>query len=639
MSNNSINSIEISETKEILNRASECGGEITSGAFAHSDTVLFKLKIPRNIGAVSVKMKIWQDAYANEDMTSEEKVISLLWHGLDYGCDVYECAIQLKILLDSGKSGLFYYHYIITSDTDSKFPLASDKQLLLYDDSYTTPDWLKGGIIYHIFVDRFSKGKSAPRVKKSSLIDTDWDSGIPQYGEYPGADVDNNVFFGGTLDGITDKLDYIASLGTNCIYLSPVFDAASNHKYDTADFLSVDSMFGGDKALANLIAEAGKRDIKIILDGVFNHTGSDSIYFNQKSTYESIGAYQTKDSPYYDWYSFQDHPDEYDSWWGVKILPRVNCDNKSYKQFILSEVVEKWMNMGVFGWRLDVADELSDEFLEELRAKVKSKNPEAVIIGEVWENASNKISYSKRRKYLRGNSLDSVMNYPLRDAIIDFVKHGDHQKIADTANMLCTDYPKQSTDTLMNVLCTHDTERIITILAGDECGDCTNKELSEMKLTSAQRVKGIALLKLAYIILATMPGVCCLFYGDETGLEGYRDPFCRRPYPWNNQDSDLIKFYSEIGAIRRSTAAFKNGNYSLIFANEEILCFARTTANQCVLTVINRSAKKYRMDSDSSFTDLLTQKKAVNCQTISALTGYILEIPTKTKNDICFSIF
>ena len=638
MSNSGKSNIEISETKTVINRTSECARETTSGAFAHSDTVLFRLKIPRSVGAVSVEMTIWQDAYAYEDM---KKIISFSWRSLSLGYDVYECEIPLESLFMSKKvetSGLFYYHYIITSNGVDTYPAGSDKQLLLYDDSYATPDWLKGGIIYHIFVDRFSKGKTAPRVKKNARIDADWDNGIPQYGEYPGADVDNNVFFGGTLDGVTDKLDYIESLGVNCIYLSPVFDAASNHKYDTADYLSVDSMFGGDKALARLISEAGKRFIKIILDGVFNHTGSDSVYFNQKGTYKSIGAYQSKESPYYDWYNFQEYPDKYDSWWGVKILPRVNCDNESYKRFIFSEVVEKWMNIGVFGWRLDVADELSDEFLEELRATVKSKNSDAVIIGEVWENASNKISYGKRRKYLRGNSLDSVMNYPLRDAIIAFIKHGDFKKITETADMLYTDYPKQSADTLMNVLSTHDTERIITTLAGVDCGDKTNKELSEMKLSPAQREKGIALLKLAYIILATMPGVCCLFYGDETGIEGYRDPFCRRPYPWNKQDADLIKFFSEIGKIRRTTEAFTDGSYSLIYANEDIFCYERSTANQRVITVINRSENRYKLSSDCALYDLHKQKKTASSQIINSQSGYIFKIPAKENLNIYFSV-
>lgn len=617
----------ILETKKIIdpkNGELECAE--SPGAFAHSDTVLFVLKIPRYAGTVSVQMTIWRDLYSNYNNTPVNN-IHFKWHKMSDGYDIYYKEISFHEYLGN-ESGLFYYHYnISTSRGDIIFPDTSDIQLLLFDPDYTTPNWLKGGIIYHIFVDRFRKSDIKKcGAKKSAVINKDWDGGIPQYGEYPGAYVENNVFFGGNLYGIIEKLDYIKSLGANCIYLSPVFDAYSNHKYDTADFLSVDSMFGGDTALEKLIFEANKYGIKIILDGVFNHTGSDSVYFNKNGNYRSLGAYQSEDSPYHKWYKFTKYPDEYDSWWGVKILPRVDCDEETYKDFIFNEVIEKWMNMGVYGWRLDVADELSDKFLRDLRKKIKSKNPESVIIGEVWEDASNKIAYGTRKEYFWGKELDSVMNYPLRDAIIAYVRDGDSAKISKTCDELYRNYPRQSSDTLMNILGTHDTERIMTTLAGEPAGNHTNKELSVMRMTDIQRAKAITFLKLAYLTVISLPGVPCIFYGDETGMEGYRDPFCRRPYPWKNQDKSLIEYYVKLGEIRKNTEAFINGSYKTVFCDKDVFAFTRNTKKQTVLTVINRSGKDYKIHAGCDFVDLFHGGRTKHSASISAVSGMIFEI-------------
>lgn len=621
----------ISEIKTVINQIngkSERAG--SAGAFAHSDTVLFELHVPRSVGATSVRMRIWRDAYSNENETPVNEIY-FKWHDMSGGYDIYRKEIALSEI-SGAAAGLFYYHYkISTFCGDTIFPEISDAQLLLYENAYHTPEWLKGGMIYHIFIDRFRKAEmSKCRAKKSAEINKDWDNGIPQYGEYPGADVKNNMFFGGNLYGIIEKLDYIEALGVNCIYLSPVFDAYSNHKYDTADYLTVDSMFGGDRALEKLIREADKHRIKIILDGVFNHTGSDSVYFNINGTYNSVGAYQSEDSPYHKWYRFRKYPDDYESWWGVKILPRVNCDEPSYKDFIFNEVIEKWMNMGIYGWRLDVADELSDEFLEELRNKVKSKNPEAVIIGEVWEDASNKISYSSRRKYFWGNELDSVMNYPLRDAIVSYIRDGDFEKMIITTEQLYQNYPKQSADTLMNILGTHDTERIMTVLAGEPAGNHTNQELSVMWMTPDQRKKGSELLKLAYTILITMPGVPCIFYGDETGMEGYRDPFCRRPYPWTRQDENLIEFYIRLGQIRKRNRVFADGDYRIVLCNENIFAFIRKNENESLLTVVNRSDKNYEINADCTFFDLLNEKRTVNQASVNAMSSAMYRISGDT---------
>lgn len=556
------------------------------GAFSSSDQVSFVLKF-NEIEPESVKMIVHKDAW-NSGVTAYH-VIELEKMSASTEYSSYKANIDISefVKLWDGREGLFYYHYLVKFDgRDYAFggekPTVlnltgeniGERQLLVYKDSYKTSESYRDGVIYHIFVDRFKRSGRC-EVKKGAELNEDWDNGIPQFGEYPGAEVSNNVFFGGDLYGIAEKLDYISSLGVKTIYLSPVFEAYSNHKYDTGDYLTVDSMFGGDEALTELCKKAKKYGINIILDGVFNHTGSDSIYFNKNGTYPTVGAYQSEESPYFDWYSFKEFPDDYECWWGVKILPRVDSSNEEFRGFICGDVLNKWMDNGVSGWRLDVADELDEGFLEDFRAAVKKYNPDGVVIGEVWEDASDKVSYGKRRHYLCGSQLDSVMNYPLRSALIEYVKFGRTEQLRRYTEGSYRRYPKCSSDNLMNFLGTHDTERILTLLGGEETGDKTNAELSRTKMSADQLKKGKTLLKSAYGILAGLPGSPCIFYGDEAGLEGYRDPFCRSPFPWNNIDSSLLEYYRTIGMIRRENTVFRDGVFKIILLDERVFMYER----------------------------------------------------------------
>ena len=504
--------------------------------------------------------------------------------------------------------GLFYYYYTVKTGENElclggEHPVELDviehhigeRQLLLYAPDYETSKGFRRGVVYQIFVDRFAKSEAHELpVKAGAQFDPDWENGVPQYGEYPGAEVANNVFFGGNLYGIAEKIDYIASLGVTTIYLSPVFDAYSNHKYDTGDYLTVDEMFGGNAALEELCRVAAEHDIQIILDGVFNHTGADSLYFNRFGTYPTVGAYQSEQSPYADWYMFREFPDEYECWWGVKILPRVNSSNPDYQDFIDHLVVPQWMRAGISGWRLDVADELSDEFLYNFRKAVRENNPDGVVIGEVWEDASDKVSYGRRRYYLRGKQLDSVMNYPLRDAILSYVKDGDAGKLRRCTEGTYRRYPKGSSDTLLNFLGTHDTERILTLFGGEPCGDKTNEQLSTLRMTAEERENGAKRLMFAYSVLAGLPGVPCVFYGDEAGMEGYRDPFCRRTFPWHAIDETILAHYRKIGNIRKDREVFRDGLFRILALNPEVFAYVRYPANggDTVLILANRTEKR-----------------------------------------------
>lgn len=572
------------------------------GAFPDNSDIRFVIRSLCTEKISGAKLVLHSDGLGEQD-GERYRSFELIHAGYDSNYSYMQCNICSRELLSLSGCGLYYYHYEVYSEgavqrfggenAEILFPVedAGERQLMLYDSGFSTSDFLKQGTIYHIFVDRFSpSGRCKP--KRGAVINRDWDGGVPQYAERRGAQLKNNEFFGGDIYGIIDKLEYIKSLGVTALYLSPIFEAASNHKYDTADYMHVDSMFGGDKAFTELCTECKKLGISVILDGVFNHTGDDSIYFNRCGTYDQPGAYNSRESEYYRWYSFTEYPDKYECWWGIDILPRVNCDDESFRRYILGEngVVGKYMRIGASGFRLDVADELSDEFISELRSSVKKENPDGAVIGEVWEDASNKISYGKRRKYLSGSELDSVMNYPLRSAVIEYLLRGNYTALKRATEGLYRHYPKCVSDVLMNFLGTHDTERILTVLGGEPSDGYSPRELSRKRMNDDQMRAGIVLLKCAYTIIATVYGVPSIYYGDETGMQGYYDPFCRMPYPWKNQNYELIDFFRSIGKIRSEYTVFRDGFFKIMKCDSDLFMFERYNDCERIITAVTRNA-------------------------------------------------
>lgn len=579
------------------------------GAFRRGEKVKLVLSVPAKSGAYAFTMILTD---ADTDTQIEKRLFTIEnWGNKE---DVYTCPLPTE------KEALYFYQIEYKDDKGIHFvtnPLTQDEafQLTIYDKDYSAPTMLRGGIIYHIFVDRFCRsGRCAP--KPYAVMNND-PEGVPQFAQRPGAPLANNMFFGGDLYGIIEKLDYLQTLGVNCLYLSPIFDARSNHKYDTGNYMEVDQMFGGNKALEALIAEADKRNMYVVLDGVFNHTGDDSYYFNKYGHYDSIGAYQSQASDFYDWYKFSHFPDRYDSWWGIDILPATNKNCPSFQNFVNGEkgVVAHYLKKGIAGWRLDVADELPDEFLVQLASRAKEVNQEAIIIGEVWEDASHKIAYSKRRHYFRGHELDSVTNYPLRSAIIAFVMNADGEAFRRRVMCLYEHYPKCVSDNLMNILGTHDTERILTVLGGEGADGLTNQQLAFKKLSMENRRMALQRLKLAYTLCATLPGIPCIYYGDEAGLEGYRDPFNRRFFPWGKEEGDLVAFYQKIGRIRRQESAFKDGVLSFLSTGEDYVVYQRNE----IIIAVNRGPKEYLFDADQSYINLLTGRtEAINLPPMQA---------------------
>ena len=493
-------------------------------------------------------------------------------------------------------------------------------QLTVYDGSYQTPEWFKGGVMYQIFPDRFAKDGSMPdiigRVRRA-----DW-GGQPSFRPNKQGKVLNNDFFGGNFKGIEKKLTYLEELGVTTVYLNPIFQAASNHRYDTSDYMKTDAYLGTEEDFANLVESAKNKGISVILDGVFNHTGDDSVYFNKYGRFPSLGAYQSKNSPYYSWYSFSNFPDSYESWWGIDILPQVNEKSEEYQEFIFGEsgVLKKWLKFGIGGYRLDVADELPDFFLKKLRKSVKEANANAIVIGEVWEDASNKIAYSERREYLHGFELDSVMNYPLKDAIIRFILDSDAQFLSHTVRTLTDHYPKQTLDCLMNILGTHDTARILTVFG--EKPAYSKEEMADSKKRLTEREKGIAMekLKRASVLQYTLPGVPCVFYGDENGQEGYSDPFCRGCFDWENQNVELFAHYKRLGEIRQKyREIFRDGRCKEIYAEKGCYCFKREQAGKELIVCVNNSNEEFAINCKGAYTELFSGKTYRNAFTVNGL--------------------
>ncbi len=540
---------------------------------------------------------------------------SLSFEMLD-DCNILEGDFYTRSTEVALEEGLYFYHFIaytiegerILHNVGGGFgdfapKKGTDFQLTVYEKGFKTPTHTRGGIIYQIFPDRFAKGENNLPYPCDRYIKTNWNE-PPEYTQNDTFKCLGNDYYCGNLKGIEEKLDYIASLGVTMIYLNPIFEAHSNHRYNTADYFKIDPLLGSEEDFISLCQKAKEKGIEIILDGVFSHTGADSIYFNSKKRYGEDGAYNNKDSKYYSWYKFKNDKNEYHCWWGVKSLPEVKEDDPNFTEFITGEkgVIRYWMERGASGFRLDVADELPDAFLDKVRTAVKSQNKDGYLLGEVWEDATNKISHGGRRRFLRGRQLDSVMNYPFADAIIDFISGGNGEDFAEIIMTILENYPAEALHNLMNHIGTHDTARILTRLAGEPVGENKRDWMAKQALTNQQYKKGKKMLKMAALLQYTLTGIPSLYYGDEAGLTGYGDPFCRGTYPWGNEDGELLDFYKTLGAARRSSPAFVDGSLEFLAVGLGYVLFKRKSKNADAIIGINRwcNAEEIVTDLDLS---------------------------------------
>ena len=519
----------------------------------------------------------WDDGEIRRPMTASPR-----------GAGLFEIRLTLP-----EQSGLLWYYFIVDFDGETRlYGNADDRlggegrlydheppsfQLTVYDEEFDTPRWMREGLLYQIMPDRFAaRGKNAP---EAGWLHEKWD-------EPPAIHVDPRThdnraddFFGGNFRGVMDRLDYLKELGVTAIYFNPIFRARSNHKYDTGDYETIDPSFGTREDFEALCGRARALGIRILLDGVFSHTGSDSRYFNRLGRYDSLGAYQSLESPYASWYRFKHWPDEYDCWWGFETLPTVNKSDESYRRYILTgenAIVKRWLRRGASGWRLDVADELPVPFLRTLRKSVKSVDPDAAVLGEVWEDASNKVAYGQLRCYCLGDTLDSVMNYPLREGLIGFLLGEiDAYALKRRLDALYENYPAPFAAALMNLLGSHDKARIINRLSGAEPENRPREQRAFTPLSDAEYERGKRRFIKAWRFLCAMPGMPCLYYGDEAGAQGGDDPFCRGTYPWGHEDRALMEEIKRVNHARLKSRAAQNGSLELIAPDADTLTVVR----------------------------------------------------------------
>ncbi len=500
----------------------------------------------------------------------------------------------------------FYYFYIITptggfrlfkTGDDTNMECGDRWQVSCIPADHTVPQWAMGAGIYQVFPDRFCKSGECDISEKLQpfTVHTDWSEEVI-WRPTPEGEVLNNDFYGGNFQGITEKLPYLASLGVEILYLNPICKSFSSHRYDTGDYKTPDPMLGTMEDFSRLCAEAHKLGIRVILDGVFSHTGSDSLYFDKKGHFGGKGAYCTKESPYYSWYHFHHHPEHYESWWGFDTLPTVNKMDPSFLEYIITgenSVIAHWLHAGCDGFRLDVADELPNEFLVILKKHLRKLCPDALLMGEVWEDASNKEAYGISRRYFVDGTLDSVMNYPFRTAILNFLRgFDDGNALRDTVMTIAENYPPQVLLSNMNLMGTHDTPRILTALVDDFDG--SREEKAKRHLSPELYRLARQRLMLATVLQYALPGAPSIYYGDEAGMEGYKDPFNRRTYPWGKEDIGLLSHFRALGILHKSTPALRLGDIRFLSSGGGCLCFTRSHCGKTVRICVNAS-REYRV--------------------------------------------
>ncbi|MEW5921441.1 MAG: bifunctional glycogen debranching protein GlgX/4-alpha-glucanotransferase [Bacillota bacterium] len=544
------------------------------GAVPCGTQVTLSLKVAAASGVKRVFLRLWREK-----------------EGMEERIEMYPAGTLYRTTFRTPqKPGLLWYYFIAQADDKEYYYGCSEAgggpgvmqetvppsyQITVYrEGAEAAPAWFRDGVLYQIFVDRFYNGSPDAKVlnpRHNSMLHARWDN-TPYYIRDPRSGrVARWDFFGGNLPGVREKLPYLRHLGIRAIYFNPIFASPSNHKYDTADYHNIDPMFGDNSCFKALCDEAARMGISIILDGVFSHTGSDSIYFNKEGNYNTPGAWQSTDSPYYPWYRFRRYPDDYECWWGIETLPNVNELEPSYREFIISgenSVLRHWHSLGIKGWRLDVADELPGAFVQELRRALKELDPRAVLMGEVWEDASNKISYGERRDYLLGVELDSVTNYPLRRLMLEFILgRTDAEQMQQAVMNLYENYPPQHFYSAVNMTGSHDCPRLLTELVADLPGDLPAEQQEALKLTR---------LKLFVLWQMTFPGVPCVYYGDETGImEGGPDPENRGPYPWGLENEEIREHFQTMIALRNHYDVLRSGTWEALHASGGAYAYLR----------------------------------------------------------------
>ena len=551
------------------------------GAVPSGTVVCFTLRPPRAGGFSRGRLTA-----RFESRNNEEQIIPLPWVDSQLGVD------QFRGTLDVGTYvGLVWYSFVLEG-LDGRRAELGPYQLTVYQGEEAVPTWFGEGMTYQIFPDRFCRSRipDPTGLVGGRTVHQNWED-EPVYRPDEHGEIRNRDFFGGDFRGVISKLDHLKDLGVETLYFNPIFEAAENHRYGTADYDRIDPMLGCNEDFSRLCDEAHKRGMRVMLDGVFNHTGFVSRYFNGDGFYPDVGACQSWDSPYRSWFQFIRWPDQDESWWGIYSLPAVNESDPSYRRFIFGDedsVVRRWLRAGADGWRLDVADELPDDFVAGIHAAARAEKPSAVVIGEVWEDGSTKVAYGVRRKHILGGHCDGLMNYPLRSAILSYFSGGRAEDFVQSMETIRENYPPFAFYSAMNSLGTHDTPRILTLLgAGGERRDQSRDWRANFRLEGDALRLAKERLRAAALLLFCFPGSPTVYYGDEAGMEGFEDPFNRRTYPWGHEDQELLAWFKQLGALRKTHPALRRGTIRYVAAEGPLLAFARADDGEEILCVCN----------------------------------------------------
>ena len=591
------------------------GGAITTGS-----PVYLRFRTYHN-DVEDVTVRVWDTAANGQTLYQMQLVASVA--GDPYGYDYWQATIPAR-----SEPTVLWYRFIVRDGTDTDY--YDDDNLFdggwgaVYDDSpdysfqidvylpdFSTPDWMKNAVVYQIFPDRFANGNikndpasTDPSVYGNTVVNNDWGD-LPEgfCRAYVGETCDEGPlgrdFFGGDLQGIIDNLDYLQHLGVTALYLNPIFSAPSNHGYDTTDYMRIDSYYGTQGTFQKLVEEAEVRGMHIILDGVFNHTSSDSLYFDKNSRYPQLGAYESQDSRYYSWYTFYDWPDSYNSWWGFDTLPVVT-EVQAVRDFIYGvdrSVGRWWLMQGAGGWRLDVAGDKSHSWWEEFRPRIKDANDNAIIIGEFWDDAS---------EWVLGDELDTSMNYRFRRALLGFI-NGDTSdpnqgfvpglnvdQFDNALHSIQEDYPAPAFETLMNLVDSHDTQRILWALTPGE------RNRADKEFNPTNLAEGKARQRLLAILQMTLPGAPTIYYGDEVALTGDSDPDDRRTYPWGSQDITMLAHYQLLTGLRNANSFLRTGSYDRLWTHnaDGTYAYGRKDLSGAAVVAVNKDTVEHTLVID-----------------------------------------
>ena len=582
----------------ILYDSKEPQYKLPFGTLQPGQDCLLHIHIPTAVDTTAVEIVVQKENGA------PEKTAPMTLERVCGAYDIY----QGNLVLDS--CGLYFYYFRITTRTggfrlfkygdDTNMEAGSLWQISCIPADFTTPDWAKGGVIYQVFPDRFHKAGECDLTGKLEpyTVHQQWDEEVSWQPTKEGL-VLNNDFYGGNFRGIAEKMDYIDSLGTTILYLNPISKSFSSHRYDTGDYKTPDPMLGTEEDFTAMCEAAHAHGIKVVLDGVYSHTGSNSLYFNRDRTFPGEGAYQSQNSPYYSWFTFKNWPNSYKSWWDFDTLPTVDKMHPDFIRYIITEedsVVAHWLKLGADGFRLDVVDELPDAFVLLLKQRIRQIKPDALLIGEVWEDASNKSAYGVRRRYFVDGILDSAMNYPFREALLHYLWDRDGgYGLKNTVMTIAENYPPQVLSCNMNLLGTHDTPRILTALVDQFQG--SRQEQANRFLTPEQWAQAKEKLLMASFLQFMLPGAPSIYYGDEAGMEGHKDPFNRRTYPWGRENPELMRHFRRLGQMRKEIEALRLGDIRFFSAQDGRVGFIRSWEGKKYRIYCNRSGEVWDVPS------------------------------------------